>query len=108
VPIRRDWNGVTRWTIVNDCGAPVGVMIGNEGLVLPAKYQRSVTEAEERIDAASLHHSACFVTNARAIRLIGMSMEARSTADWRAEFETERQEDPCLSQIPRLRETGDR
>jgi hypothetical protein len=106
VPIRREWDGVTRWTIVNDCGAPVGVLAASEALVLPAKYQRSVTEAEERIDTTSLHHSACLVTNPRAIRLIGMNIETRRTADWQAEFATARQEDPCLSAIPRPRGTG--
>jgi hypothetical protein len=124
VPVHLDPANPTRWTIKNDCGAPVGIVLATcmrsapecnvskawqyeeDGMVLPAKYQRSVTEAEQTRTGHQLRHLACTVTTPAAIRLIGLDSETRSSPSWRAEFESVRERDECLNRVKRLSDAG--
>lgn len=119
---------LTRWKIENECGVPVGILVATceqaasdcdqrvsaswkyllDGLILPAKYQRSVTAAEQTQFGQRLEHLACVVTTPRAIELIGMDSEARASSSWRTEFESIRDIDVCLSRVRRWADAGRR
>lgn len=124
VPMRRDPQEPRRWTIVNDCGAPVAVILASceseedectrraswvysiNEIVFPAKYQRSVTEAEEIRYAVHVDHAACTLANMATVRLIGMDDETRASPSWRDAFETAALSDACITAARRLLATG--
>jgi len=115
VPIRRDPEEPRRWTIVNDCGAPVAIVLAScesevgectrraswvysiDEIVFPAKYQRSVTEAEEIRYALHVDHAACRLVSMAAVRLVGMDDETRASPSWRDAFETATSSDACIT-----------
>lgn len=116
VPVRREWDDGTRWTIVNDCGVAVAILIAvcarsesdcpsrawrypEDGLTLPPKYRRSVTEAEQTQYVNGLRHAACVVTDPTAVELIALDREARNTPDRQRAFEEARLRDACLSEV---------
>jgi hypothetical protein len=106
----RNPDNALRWTVENECGSPVAitVVICNEsrsecasrGMVLPAKLQRPVFDADETVYGADVRFHSCFISG-RARSLIGEPLEVRSTEEWRAEWEAARLNDPCLSGTPR-------
>lgn len=123
VPVRREWDDGTRWTIVNDCGVAVAILIAvcarpesecssrawrypEDGLTLPAKHQRSVTEAEQTQYANELRHAACVVTDPTAVVLMGLNGEERNTPDRQRAFAEARLRDACLSEVRRLSVLG--
>lgn len=121
VPIAREWRDGTRWTIVNDCGAVVAVLIATcepscvgdrwhylvDGMLLPAKIQRPTTEAEETQYAKELRHAACVVNDSKAVDLIGTGLQDRGET-WQVELEEARSRDGCLNEIRRLSLLGTR
>jgi hypothetical protein len=124
VPFKREWDDGTRWTIVNDCGVAVAIVIATcewaaiecsngtwrypaDGLLLPAKIQRPTTQAEETQYVNELRHAACAVTDPTAVNLIGMDSEAR-TEQWQSEFAVARVRDTCLSEVRGLTALGRR
>jgi hypothetical protein len=76
-----------------------------DGMILPAKPQRSVTEAEETVRAVQLRHLACVVTNADAIKHIGKEQVGFSPAS-REDFEPVRKMDDCLVRVRELSIVG--
>lgn len=124
VPIEREWRDGTRWTIVNDCGVTVAIVIATcetpaaacpngawryreNGLLLPAKSQRPTTETEETQYSNELRHAACVVSDSSAINLIGTANAERSE-QWLSELEEARAHDACLSEVRRLAQLGAR
>lgn len=122
VPFKREWNDGTRWTIVNDCGAAVAIVIATcersagecasgswrypaDGDVLPAKQVRSTTQVEETQYATELRHAACVVTDRAAVNLIGIHLQDRA-AQWPSDFEEARAHDACLTEVRRLTRLG--
>jgi hypothetical protein len=121
VPIHGDPADLMRWKLVNDCGVPVGIVIATcsqseaecnargsrawkyqiDGMTLPAKPQRSVTEAEETVRAAQLRHLACAITDPNAIKRIGKEQVGPSLAS-REDFESVRKMDDCLVRVREL------
>jgi hypothetical protein len=121
VPIHGDPADLMRWKVVNDCGVPVGIVIATcsqseaecnargskawkyqlDGMILPAKPQRSVSEAEETVRAGQLRHLACVVTNPDSIRRIGKEQVGSSPAS-REDFEPVRKMDDCLVRVGEL------
>lgn len=124
VPLKREWSDGTRWTIVNDCGVAVAILIATcerpanacsngawrypaEGLQLPAKVQRPTIEAEETLHAIELRHAACVVTDSIALDLIGIEPPAR-TQQWQRDFEAAQARDTCLHEVRWLAALGAR
>ena len=126
IPIRRDPAHLTKWTIENDCPAAVGIVIATcsgsgcdenamqrwtyeaRGIVLPEKWQRTVTAREQTLLGERIERLACALSSARAIELIGESSEVRATEEWQREFEEARALDDCMSWVARLSEHGRR
>lgn len=88
-----------RWKIENGCEVPVGIVLANRSLILPAPAQRPVTLDEQTLDADSVRYTACFVATPKARTLIGAPSEERSTAAWREQLASARMSDGCLSRI---------
>lgn len=122
VPLRRDWPEGTRWTIVNDCGVAVAIVIATcersasdcpndawryslHDFLLPAKHRRPTTEAEEVRYTNALRHVACAVWDEVAIALIDIDNEARF-AQWQSELEETRARDACLRAARGLTQAG--
>lgn len=84
--------------IDNDCDTPVGVVVGGRSIILPLPAQRPISLDERTIDFDT--YTACFVSTAEAIDLIGASSEERSTAQWRHQFDQARLKDGCLTRLP--------
>jgi hypothetical protein len=121
VPIHGDPADLIRWKVVNDCGVPVGIVIATcslsegecnaqgtkawkyqlDGMILPAKPQRSVSETEETVRAGQLHHLACAVTNPGAIKRIGKEQVGPSPSS-REDFAPTRMMDDCLVRVREL------
>jgi hypothetical protein len=94
-----------RWTFDNACDQSVAIFIapctgsadpcevrahGVHGeshafMLLPAKYLRSVTQAEQTWRGTTMHFEACYAGSALHT-LLGRSSELRATPAWRAEY----------------------
>jgi len=95
----------SQWKIENGCDKPVGISLDSgRSLILPAPTQRPVTHDEQIVYAASVRHTACFVSTGSAIYLLGAPGEERSTAEWREQFEAARANDGCLLQLQNTRD----
>jgi hypothetical protein len=128
VVLQRDPAEPTRWTIENDCGAPVGVIVAActqtavdceaagvtswkysyDEVLLPNKAWRTITEAEQTVFGEQILDAACIVSAPAAIELIGMDAHARASDTWRADFSIAREADPCLLQLRSFAERGRR
>ncbi|WP_116808179.1 hypothetical protein [Steroidobacter cummioxidans] len=124
----RDPADLTRWTIENECGAPVGVVFAScsksppecsanestswvyqrDGMIFPGRVQRPVTYEEETRYGSQIRYVACMVAAPVTIQLIGQSSESRSSSSWREQFEAARNSDECLIHVQILSETGRR
>lgn len=111
----------TRWLLENDCGAPVAVLIATcerqlsecderasglwdyreGGMILPGKYQRSVTSAEQTQYGAHIRYIACIIEQPWAVNLIGQGLAAFSSAD----FEAAQPSDSCLARAQQFQWT---
>lgn len=78
------------------------------GIVLPEKWQRTVTALEQTFHGERIERLACALSSARAIELVGESSEVRATEEWQREFEEARALDDCMSWVARLSEHGRR
>lgn len=127
VVLQRDPAEPTRWTIENDCGATVGVIIAAcahtavdceagaaawkysyDEILLPNKVRRTITEAEQTVFGEHIRDAACIVAAPAAVELIGMDAHARASDTWRADFSIARETDPCLMQLLSFAERGRR
>lgn len=111
----------TRWLLENDCDAPVAVLIATceqqlsecderasglwfyreGGMILPGKYQRSVTYAEQTQYGVSIRYIACIIEQPWAVKLIGQGPAAFSSAD----LEAAQPSDSCLARAQQLQWT---
>jgi len=66
-------------------------------MLLPAKYQRPVTQDEQTVYGDFVRYAACYVGNQTAIRLIGLDSDARSSATWAQDFAAADEE--CWMQV---------
>lgn len=128
VVLQRDPAEPTRWTIENDCGAPVGVIVAActqtavaceaagvtpwkysyDEVLLPNKARRTITEAEQTVFGEHIRDAACIVAAPAAIELISMDAPARASDTWRANLSIARETDPCLMQLLWFAERGRR
>ncbi|GFE84917.1 hypothetical protein GCM10011487_69170 [Steroidobacter agaridevorans] len=126
--LNRDPADLTRWTIENECGAPVGVVFAScsksplecsdrqstsweypiEGMILPGRAQRPVTYEEETRYGSQIRYVACMVATPLAIELIGESREIRSSPSWVEQFDAARNGDECLTRVQKLSAAGRR
>jgi hypothetical protein len=93
----------TRWTIDNECGVPVGILIAScsrpslecqiDGMTLPAKFQRSVTIEEETRYGGQIRYVAC---------AIDPGSETRSSPSQQLDS------DACLTRVHTLSDLGRR
>jgi hypothetical protein len=122
----RDPAELTRWTIENECGAPVGVVFAScsksppecsgpqsasweyqiDGMTLPGKAQRPVTDEEETRYGSQIRYIACMVAAPLTIKLIGQSSEARSSPSWFEQFDAARNGDECLARVQKWSDAG--
>jgi hypothetical protein len=119
---------LARWTIDNDCGAPVGVVFVSctesppecndrqstsweyqiDGMILPGKAQRPVTYDEETQYGRQIRYVACLVATPLAIKLIGQSSETRPSPSWLEQFDAVRKNDQCLTRVQSWSDAGRR
>lgn len=114
-----------RWTIENECGAPVGVVFAScsksppecssqsasweyqiEGMILPGKAQRPVTDKEVTQYGSQIRYVACMVAAPLTIKLIGQSSESRSSPSWLEQFDATRKGDECLTRVQKWSDAG--
>jgi hypothetical protein len=123
-----DPEDLSRWSLENECGLPVGIVFAAcalsspecderrsttwkypvGGVILPAKAQRPVTAGEETQYGRQIRHIACIVTTPVAVKLIGLDSETRSSTSWLEQFAAAREQDPCLARVQRLADAGRR
>lgn len=128
VAINLDPDDLSRWTLENDCDAPVGVVLATcaesihecatprstswryepKGMILPAKHQRPTTAAEQTRIGRGLRYVACFVTSPDAVRLIGMSIAEQTSSSRAPEFAMARESDECLARVEQWSDAGRR
>jgi hypothetical protein len=114
-----------RWTIENECGWPVAILIATcvmsadecfdrqsrswryrqDGMVLPAKMQREVTADEQTQLGRHIRYVACYVTAHDAIRRIAGGDET-GPASFLARPDVASAMDVCLSAVLRLSDEG--
>jgi hypothetical protein len=117
---------LTRWTIENECGAPVGLVFAScsksppecsgpqstsweyqvDGMMLPGKARRPVTSEEETRYGLQIRYVACMVATPAAIELIGQRSETRSSPSWSQQFDAARNSDPCLTRVQQWSRAG--
>lgn len=122
----RDPADLTRWTIENECGAPVGVLFAScsksppecsdrqstsweyqsGGIILPGKAQRPVTDEEQTQYGSQIRYIACMAAASLTIELIGQSSESRSSPSWLEQFDVARNGDECLRRIQQWSDAG--
>jgi hypothetical protein len=119
-----DLSDLSRWTIGNECGAPVGILFAAcsacrdsqftsweyqaGGMILPGRSQRPVTHEQETQYGNQIRYVACLVATPTAIELIGQNSETRSSSSWVERFATARANDACLSRVQMLSDMGRR
>jgi hypothetical protein len=119
---------LTRWTIENECGAPVGIVFAScskspwectdrqfasweyqvDGMILPGKIQRPVTYEEQTRYGNQIRYVACMVATPLAIELIGQDRESRSSSSWSEQFDAARNDDECLARVRKWSDAGRR
>jgi hypothetical protein len=108
--LRKDPANPTNWTLENECDAAVGIVLAScndasrcvgggwdylrDGILLPAKAQRSISQEEQTYSGVHIRYVACLIENAAAIELL--SIDPPRTSKWREAFEAAAQIDPCL------------
>jgi hypothetical protein len=117
---------LTRWTIENECGVPVGIVFAScsasapecngrqsrsweyqsDGMVLPGKAQRPVFYQEQTQYGRVIRYVACVVATPLAVKLIGQSSETRSSQSWAAQFDAARSSDECLTRVQQWSNAG--
>lgn len=70
-------------------------------MILPGKYQRSVTSAEQTQYGAHIRYIACIIEQPWAVNLIGQGLAAFSSAD----FEAAQPSDSCLARAQQFQWT---
>jgi hypothetical protein len=127
-----DPSDLLRWTIENECGRPVGILIAaclqsasecNErqstswkyqrgGMILPGKAQRPVSDAEQTRRGQQVRFLACFITIPEAIQLIGQPIgqpiDMSSDAAASGQFQAVLDQDECLARVQRWSDEGNR
>lgn len=120
----RDPTDLSRWTIENECGAPVGMVFAFcsrcsdrqttswvyqiDGMILPGRAQRPVTSEEETRYGDQIRYVACTVATPLASRLIGQNSEIRSSTSWVQQFDAARNDDECLRRVQQWSDAGRR
>jgi hypothetical protein len=119
IALNRDPSELERWTLENECGVPVAILIascsresGNcehgrspswdyrQGLMLlPGKAQRYVTVDEETRYGTLIRYVACSLTSDLTIGLIGQSGDSRTSSEWQDRFEQAVNGDECMSLV---------
>jgi hypothetical protein len=107
----------TRWRFENECQLPVAIVVAtcdasialcssaprwryrDNGMILPAKYQRPVTEAEQTVRGSIVRYAACYITGGRLVRLLGADQQERSSTVWQEQFTGLSENDSCVSQV---------
>jgi len=119
--------GLSRWKIENECGTPVGVVLAScskgprecglastsweyrrDGMILPGKIQRPVTDKEETQYGTQIRYVACVLATPVTIELIGQSGESRSSPSWSGNFAAARVDDECLRRVEEWSDAGRR
>jgi len=110
---------LTRWTIDNECGAPVGIVFAacserptqcsdgqstswqyqSDGTILPGRAQRPVSQEQETQYGSQIRYVACMLASPLTIELIGQSSESRSSSSWQEQFDAARKLDECLMRV---------
>jgi hypothetical protein len=104
-----------RWTLENDCGVPVGVMLAtcadhqarcaggwrvvNEGMLLPGKPQRSVSLREQTQRGARIRYIACAIEDPDTIAFMAIDPPAMPTNARREALDAAAQNDLCVGAI---------
>lgn len=108
----------TRWTVINGCEGPVGVVIAAcmqpaeecdvldvtqwsrvVEMILPHRPQRPVTVDEETVHGTRIRHAACLVRSRTATESIHLDRETRSSTVWLEQFAVARTTDECLARV---------
>jgi hypothetical protein len=117
---------LTRWRIENECGGPVGLVFAScstspsecssrasvsweyrtDGMILPGKAQRSVTDEEDTQYGSQIRYVACMLAAPLTIKLIGQNSETRSSPEWLVQFDEARNSDECLALVRKWTDAG--
>ena len=112
-----DWPSGRRWTFDNECSTPVSIVIVTctlddascsagqaaqwvyqpQGMILPAKFQRPVTEIEQTVTGVRVRYAACSMAEDRLVQLIGAGMDERASQDWQRQFKDLAASDRCIA-----------
>jgi hypothetical protein len=123
-----DPSDLLRWTIENECGRPVGILIATcprsavecterqstawqyprGGMILPGQTQRPVTDAEQTRHGQQVRFVACFVTTPEAIHLIGRPSDMSDEAGAADRLQDVLARDECIARVQRWSDEGNR
>jgi hypothetical protein len=116
----------THWIIENGCTTAVGIVIASctqradqcatntawsyrpNGMLLPAKAQRPVTQDESTQVGRRIRFVACNVTSAAGTRLIDTDRAMSSSREWNSSFQSATEIDGCIEQVRQWSEAGRR
>jgi hypothetical protein len=126
VAFRIDPADATRWIIENDCATAVAILIAScdhsadrcatdaswryrsNGILLPAKWQRPVTQDESAHLGAQIRFVACNVETAEGARLIGGADAQMISQQWSDQLQSTLQSDDCIRRVVQWSQAGSR
>jgi hypothetical protein len=104
-----------RWTLDNECGVPVGIMLATcdddqpqcaggwkyvqQGMLLPAKQQRSVSQREQTQSGVKIRYIACAIEDADTVRFMALDPPATLTSAHREALDAAAQNDLCVGAV---------
>jgi hypothetical protein len=104
-----------RWTLDNECGVPVGIMLAtcdddqsqcaggwkyvHRGMLLPGKQQRSVSQREQTQPGVRIRYIACAVEDADTVRFMALDPPATLTSAHREALDAAAQNDLCVGAV---------